>query len=546
MAAHRVLRDGLTSRILLFSFYFICVVLLQWQGNAFRSELGGNPDEPAHFITGLMVRDYIAAGFPGPPLPYARNYYLHYPEVALGHWPPFFYVLQAAWTLVFTASRTSVIVLMAAITALLATVLCEALREEFSLALGMGAAALMISLPVIQEFSLLLMAEMLVALLVILAVLAYGRYLDTERWQPAAWFGVWSTLALLTKGTAIQLAVVPVFAVLIGRRWHLLKRFSFWLPAILVAGIAGPWYVWVPGAQHELVARFGGVHFNRARLIATAAAWDGMLGVFLLVAATLGLVICCRQILYESPAGKWTASVGVVLGAYLARLFMGAYEQRHLLVNIPMLVMFAAACAGWLFRKPMWQRLAAAPKALVAGLPLIALISFNVHQSPVKHHYGFSEVAQDLLSRPPFKNSVFLVSGGRKGEGILISEVAARESRPGHIVLRASKMLASDDWMGRQYRALFQDQGEVLEYLEAIPVGIVIIDGDGRRTPHGQLLYQGIQSHPEKWELFAEYPPTGGSNPRTSDILVYRLIGHEGKPVGKIRIPMGLYGSIEN
>lgn len=108
-----------------------------------------------------MVRDYIAAGFPGPPLPYARNYYLHYPEVALGHWPPFFYVLQAAWTLVFTASRTSVMLLMAAITALLATVLCETLREEFSLVLGMSAAALMISLPVIEEFSLLLMAEML-------------------------------------------------------------------------------------------------------------------------------------------------------------------------------------------------------------------------------------------------------------------------------------------------------------------------------------------------------------------------------------------------
>ena len=91
-----------------------------------------------------------------------------------------------------------------------------------------------------------------------------------------------------------------------------------------------------------------------------------------------------------------------------------------------------------------------------------------------------------VLSRPQFKNSVLLVSGGRKGEGILISEVAARESRPGHIVLRASKMLASDDWMGRNYRPLFQDQREVLQYLEGIPVGIVIIKGDGRNTPHGR------------------------------------------------------------
>jgi hypothetical protein len=107
-------------------------------------------------------------------------------------------------------------------------------------------------------------------------------------------------------------------------------------------------------------------------------------------------------------------------------------------------------------------------------------------------------------------------------------------------------MLASDDWMGRHYRLTFQDQREVLQYLEGIPVGIVIIDGDGRNTPHGRLLYEGIQSHPEKWELLAQYPPTSGSNPRTCDIHVYRLIGHEGRPVGKIRIPMGLYGSFEN
>ena len=252
--------------------------------------------------------------------------------------------------------------------------------------------------------------------------------------------------------------------------------------------------------------------------------------------------------LYESPAGKWTAALGVVLGAYVVRLFVGAYEQRHLLVNIPTLLMFAAACAGWLFRRPIWQGLTAVQKTVLAGLPLVALIGFNVYQSPVKHHYGFAEVAQDLLSRPTLKNSVFLVSGGSKGEGILISEVAARESRPGHIVLRAGKMLASDDWMGLHYRSLFQDQRELSEYLEGIPVGIVIIDGDGRNTPHGRLLYQGIQSHPEKWELLAQYPPRDASDPRTGDIQVYRLIGHEGRPVGKIRIPMrsGLYGNFEN
>ncbi len=529
------------SRILLFFLYFVCVVLLQWRGNAFRSEFSGSPDEPAHYVTGLMVHDYIAAGFPGPPMPYARNYYLHYPKVALGHWPPFFYVVQAAWTLLFSTSRTSVMLLMAAVTALLAALLCEILRREFSLAMGMGAAALFISLPVIEEFSRLVMTEMLLAVLVLLAVLAYGRYLDSGRWQPAAWFGIWFTLALLTHGAAIQLAMLPPFAVLFGRRWHLIGRFTFWLPAILVLGIAGPWYLWVPGAQHEAVARFGGLRFNWGRLLGTPLAWAGMLGIVLLAAATVGLLICCRQILSGSAGGKWMASAAVLLGAYLARLSIGAYgDERHLLVNLPMLLMFAALGADWCFRQGWWRGLKVAPRNLALGVALAALLGFHVYESPSKRHYGFSEVAQDLLSRPDFKNSVFLICGGSSGEGMLISEVAARETRPGHIVLRANKMLASEDWMGRQYQLLFQNPEEVLQYLEGIPTGIVIIDEEGRRTPHGQLLYRGIQSHPEKWALLAQYP--------ADDILVYRLIGQEGRAVGKIRIPMraGLYGSFEN
>jgi len=80
-------------------FYFCCSAALQWVAGAFRSGFGANPDEPAHYVTGLMVRDYVAQLLPGSPIAFAQNYYLHYPAVAFGHWPPMFYVLQALWTL---------------------------------------------------------------------------------------------------------------------------------------------------------------------------------------------------------------------------------------------------------------------------------------------------------------------------------------------------------------------------------------------------------------------------------------------------------------
>jgi len=98
-------------------------VWLASTGGVFRSELNGESDAPAHYITALMIRDYIAQGIPVKPLVFAKNYYLHYPKVAFGHWPPLFHVLEAAWMLVFGVSRTSVLCLVLAITALLGATL---------------------------------------------------------------------------------------------------------------------------------------------------------------------------------------------------------------------------------------------------------------------------------------------------------------------------------------------------------------------------------------------------------------------------------------
>jgi hypothetical protein len=317
-------RAALAAGFLLFIAYFAAVVLLQWRGNAFHSELGNTADEPAHYVTGLMVRDYIGQSLMGKsvgsPIAFARNYYVHYPKVALGHWPPAFYLLQAVWTLLFTPSVISVMLLMAAITAALATAVYHALGSATSRGVAIGAGLLFISIPTTEQFSQLVMAEILVALLVFLAVLAYGRYLETEGWQPAAWFGLWFSLALLTKGTGIQLALVPPLALLFTGRWYLLRRFSFWLPVIIVCVLAAPWYLWIPGAQHESVARFGGLQVATNRQWRTPMAWAEMLGPVALVMACVGLVLCVRQShralrnrASQNRSGLWIAAIASLL-----------------------------------------------------------------------------------------------------------------------------------------------------------------------------------------------------------------------------------------
>ena len=529
----------LIRKVLVFCLFWGGASVLQFRAHAFQSEFGSDPDEPAHYVTGLMVHDYALSGFAKRPLEYARDYYVHYPKVALGHWPPFFYLVQAVWTLAFAPSRTAVMLLMGAITALLATLLSETISKEMSFGIGAGVSALFISLPIVERFSAAVMSELLLSSLLFLAMLSYGRYLDTERWQPAAWFGAWSALAILTKGTAIQLALVPPFALLLTRRWHLVRRFSFWLPGIMVVALAAPWYLRVPGAQHELVAHYGGIEWRPERFTGTIINWAYMTGVIPAAAALLGLAIYARKLQRAEASGKWIAASAVLLGTYLIRIVIGAFEDRQLIVDIAILLMFAAGAIHWLLSRShlkIWW---------LAALSVLILIGLNVRASPLKRHFGFSEVAENLLQHPEFKESIILVCSNATGEGMMISEIAMREHRPGHIVLRGSKMLASVDWMGWDYSLLFRDAEEMFRYLDGIPVGVVVIDGKGRQTPHGRMLYQAIREHPANWEPVPWQPDKTGAG--ADNILIFRLVGQEQRKPRRIQIPMksGLYGNFE-
>src|SRR5204863_238232 len=137
--------------VLLFAGFFALAITFQVFAGVYGAELSGYPDEPAHLITGLMVRDYIALGFPDVPMHFAEDYYLHYPKVAFGHWPPLFYILEGLWTLIFPATRASILLLMAVYTGLTATCLARWTSARFSAVAGIAVAALFTSLPVVQE-----------------------------------------------------------------------------------------------------------------------------------------------------------------------------------------------------------------------------------------------------------------------------------------------------------------------------------------------------------------------------------------------------------
>ncbi|MCS6951811.1 MAG: glycosyltransferase family 39 protein [Bryobacterales bacterium] len=532
-------RENLLRDLSVLAGFFLLVFGLQWAGGAYRADFTGHPDEAAHFVTGLMVRDYIAAGAPAAPRAYAENYYFHYPKVAIGHWPPFFYVVQAVWMLFLPPSRFTIILLMTSIAAASAWFLYSELRRRVPELTALFTGAVFVLLPLVQAHTGMVMAEMLVALLGLLASIRFTRYLERGRGRDALLFGLLAALAILTKPIGVVLAAVPPVGVLLSGRLDLLKRWSFWAPAAIVLGLCAPWYFIVDRAFHDSWVDWGGIGIYESPWRLEWNQWHAQVGKALLFAAGLGFLSLLVSLLRTGHAQPCWAVAAGLLGGFLAfRAFVGAsHEARVLLVGMPAFLMFVAngmaAAGSWVARSVPRARVAAACIVALATSAFFVERFRLVRRSPE----GFAEAAADLMSRKELRNSVILVSSLLLGEGALIAEVALRDERPGRIVLRATKVLASVGWNGEDYDVRLDSPDQVAALLESIPVGVVVWD----RAPglnamqHHDFVVQALRRDPGRWEPIGFYPRPAAGSPR---LEVYRQVGHEGRQRKPIRLDL--------
>jgi hypothetical protein len=72
-------------------------------------------DDGGHYVTTLMIRDYLAAGTHNAPLAFAKECYAHYPGVCFGLWSPSFHLFSGAWMLVVGTGRWSALALLATV-----------------------------------------------------------------------------------------------------------------------------------------------------------------------------------------------------------------------------------------------------------------------------------------------------------------------------------------------------------------------------------------------------------------------------------------------
>jgi len=439
------------------------LIAVQAGSGAFQAEFTGHPDEAAHFVSALMIYDYLAILPKTNPVTWAEQYYLHYPKVAIGHWPPAFHLLEAGWWLLFAPSRTTALLLLCLIATVTITILYRLARSSLPLPVTVGVVALAIASPVFQQSLEQTMVDMLCLLWTVLLMDATVRLIKRQDRNACLLVVLWLVGAALTKGTALCLAPVPLVALLAsGQRLRIPIRWYI----VGVVGFAGAasLYLWMGD-----VRSWGGMSFNEpwpGGLIGNVAGWG-----------CLGLAILGVQ---RKPLALAAASV--VVSALAVSVFVRAMrEDRHWIIVLPAILILAGF--GVARFRLAWI---AVPLAF-SGLLLFPYTFYRQSKA------GFG----DLLGQVP-RPSRMLVSSAGLGEGAWIAVCSVAEKRPGSFIVRATKVLAEEGWNSEGYHLLPQTPAEVLRRLDELAVAVIVIDAPpgSSEPPHQSLLREAVNVSP--------------------------------------------------
>lgn len=510
-------------------------LLLQSIWGAFDSDLGGDPDEAAHAVTALMVHDYLWQGLGSSPLGFATDYYEAFPKVALGHYPPLYYLPGAAALSVWCSPK-ALLALQAVWAALLVVVGWRFARRWLTAGDGWLAALpclMFVSLTEALRVGGHVLADLLLSLLVFAALLTWHRYLVRPDWRSSFGFGCLAAAAILTKGSAMGLAGVPVLSLLLAGHWQDLRRPHWWAAAVPVALIAGPWMLFsVRFTQEGFVDQTPLAFFADAIRFYQIAlpqvyGWP-MVSVIAISLIRLGWDALRRRV-EPARAVLWA---GVLSMQGLVMIVPTGFSNRYLVPSLlPLALLMLIELTFWvpwaLRRMDVGWSLVRTQRWVV--LLLVGSTMWLSWRLLPKQVTGYTEVVERLLAASdPAAEKVWLIASDPRGEGAVIASAAfATPDRAASLlsVRRGSKTLVDTDWLGKSYRPKFADANTLLRLLDEEGIDVVMVDTSmtpDRVQAHEKALRKALDQSDSGWQVDWKQTIQRGVGVPEGDLLVYR------------------------
>jgi len=523
----------------------VMVAITQLSSGAYGNDLASYPDEAAHFVSAVCVLDYLVLAPGSNPVRFAEAYYAHFPKVAFGHWPPGFFVEQAAWYAVFGASPSAGLLLVGVTAVFAGCVLFLTLRRYYGIWIAAISVAVYLSLPTIRSATTMLMPDLTVSLFAFMAVRALADGCVENRSRPWAECAGWSTALVLTKESGLLILVfAPLGFLLFGGAQRRSTRAAYFWGTLAVSCVATlAVYKGSGVVQMRGFPSMAALPPLRTR-IAFLRAFVGSTSWVTLAVSAVGAAaaVAMRDVSLDRRVQLRCHALWVALWLVGQVAFRDIIEARYFLPMVPsLIVLFAAgieriAAAVQTVVRGSANRAAlrSAMTALMVGVCSMALMPST--GSPRRRGYA---AAVDALASDPSPQAI-LISSDASGAGALIADLVARRRDEDVFAVRSDKVLATSGWMGDHLRLLASSTPQVLEVLDAIPVRYVILDAhasiqDGDRAPY-RLLRQTILSRPDRFHMTASLPIVINGAAYADALQVFEFVGSSARSTG-IRLP---------
>jgi hypothetical protein len=464
-----------------FAICLAMVLAIQILTGWYRVERGIYSDDAAHFMNGMVLRDYLRHAAGDNPMQFAESYYLHYPKIAPFMWPPLFHVALGLFLLPGWPPGAASLVFEALVTAWLAWRLHHMVRLLAGPLAGWLAVILLVTTPIVQAMSGVVMLDLAIAATSLEAVYWLARYAESDRRRDAVLFGVFAAAACLTKGNGVAVVLVPPFFMMLTGRYDLLRKSGLYIAAAIVLVFAAP----ILAISARLDAAIGDFGPLTAALLAdrvrffSAELWT-QLSPILVVLSLTSIAMWFRRRGEGSLAGG--PAFHQALAALAAASITFHVLSPHLLslpryltmVMAPVIGIAMVAVTSLASRAPLVARPAVRGFA-VAGVVVVAVFLMR----PALHRgvpLGFRDVAGALASTNHLASERILIVSDEIGEGAFVTEIAVLGLDPKPMVVRGSKLLASDDWGGHHFALRYETAAALLTDLEQLHVGYVLLD----------------------------------------------------------------------
>jgi hypothetical protein len=457
--------------------YFAILLFLMTSGIALASQywLGGFAsgfswsDESAHYVNGLLIYDWVRAGAPLGMVAFARDYYMHFPKVLIGQWPPLYYGVEALAFMIAGHGPETAIALQAIFVGTLGVLVGNAVLTVSGPIAAVIAALAAVTSPYILTNIQGVMLDVPLACVMFGASMAWAKYLTSGSWRWSLAFAATAAAAILIKGNGFCLALLPPLTLLIERDWRVLQRWTFWLPVPVVAILVGPWYL----LTQRMLDGFGytwGIDFTALATVQYGSEIPEYIGPIGLLFACIGAF----QVVARGAAAKGdaycTTALALVLSVLLFHFLVPMnIINRYVVGIVPGLIVLAVRGIEWL--RPRFP----ARLGPVLVPILFALVIIGEPAAQPKHALAMREAA-DYIFHAASSTPFILIGGTPNAEGSFVAALANEDRQRRFYAVRGFSVLGKGDLLGDDYKPRFQSDDAAASWIDQSGIGWVVID----------------------------------------------------------------------